>query len=77
MHETPCPGRTSAPRPKLKKELVRRAEIEAKTCFAASQGDYMKKSRGSSQKVQLQFPRFPELIEITATDFDSIGINSL
>ena len=34
MHETPCPGRTSASRPKLKKKLVQRAEIEAKTCFA-------------------------------------------
>ena len=79
MHGTPCPGRTSASGPKLKKELVQRAEIEAMTCFGArpASQEYYRKIPGNYSKLQLQFPRFPELIKIAATDFDSFGINSV
>ena len=38
------PEKTSAAKPKFKKELVQRAEIEASTCFGAKQPAYMKKS---------------------------------
>ena len=44
-HTAPCPGRLSASRPKLPKELV--PEIEAKTCFGARQADYREKIPGN------------------------------
>ena len=63
MHESPCNGRTSASRPKLKKDL-----------YKCQSGRLQEKFPDDYEKLQLQFPKFPELYKITATDLDFLEL---
>ena len=55
MHATPCLGKTSASRPKLKKELVRRAESKQRLVLGPAREITGKNARGNIKNYSYSF----------------------